>query len=44
MGRNLKQITDEAYDINKIVGGRFELYRDLLNLRRQVREHEHQNS
>ena len=44
MGRNLKQITDEAYDINKIINGRLELYQELLDLRDKVRENENTTS
>ena len=33
MGRNLKQITDERFDINKTVGQRLDLYRQLMNLK-----------
>jgi glycosyltransferase involved in cell wall biosynthesis len=33
MGRNLKQIVDERFDINKTVGQRLDLYRQLMNLK-----------
>ena len=33
MGRNLKTLCDELYDINKVVGGRLDLYRDLMGMK-----------
>ena len=33
MGQNLKKLCDELYDINKVVGGRLDLYRDLMNMK-----------
>jgi len=36
MGRNLKLLCDDLYDINKVVGGRLDLYRDLMNVKAQA--------
>ena len=33
MGKNLKLLCDELYDINKVVGGRLDLYRDLMKMK-----------
>jgi|14BtaG_2_1085337.scaffolds.fasta_scaffold03566_5 glycosyltransferase involved in cell wall biosynthesis len=33
MGKNLKILCDELYDINKVVGGRLDLYRDLMKMK-----------
>ena len=38
MGKNLKAIVDEHYDINKIVQGRLELYHQLLDAKAKARE------
>ena len=38
MGQNLKEIVDEHYDINKIVGGRLELYNQLLEVKAKALE------
>lgn len=36
LGRNLKEITDEYYDINKVVGGRLELYRQVMEIKERA--------
>jgi len=33
MGRNLKLVCDELYDINKVVGGRLALYKELMEMK-----------
>ena len=33
MGQNLKTLCDKLYDINKVVGGRLDLYRDLMGMK-----------
>ncbi len=33
LGANLKKITDEYYDINKVVGGRLELYKEVMGIK-----------
>ena len=33
MGRNLKLLCDDLYDINKVIGGRLDLYRELMNMK-----------
>ena len=38
MGRNLKTICDDLFDINKIVKGRVELYQELMKLKQQAVE------
>lgn len=38
MGRNLKKITDERFDINKTVGQRLDLYRQLINLKETAKD------
>jgi glycosyltransferase involved in cell wall biosynthesis len=38
MGQNLKKIVDENYDINKIIGGRLELYQQLLEAKAKAVE------
>jgi glycosyltransferase involved in cell wall biosynthesis len=32
MGRNLKEVTDEFFDLNKVVKFRLDLYKKILNL------------
>ena len=36
MGKNLKLLCDELYDINKIVGGRLDLYKDLMGMKEEA--------
>ena len=36
MGRALKVICDELYDINKVVGGRLALYRQLMDMKKEA--------
>jgi len=36
MGNNLKKITDEYYDINKVVGGRLELYQQVMGIKERA--------
>ena len=36
MGQNLKKLCDELYDINKVVGGRLDLYRELMDMKADV--------
>jgi hypothetical protein len=38
MGRNLKLICDDLYDINKIVKGRLDLYQQLMGLKKEAME------
>ena len=33
MGQNLKTLCDDLYDINKVVGGRLDLYKDLMGMK-----------
>lgn len=33
MGRNLKLLCDDLYDINKVIGGRLDLYRELIGMK-----------
>lgn len=33
MGQNLKRVCDELYDINKVVGGRLQLYKQILAIK-----------
>ena len=40
MGQNLKKITDEYFDINKNVGGRLELYREIMEVKGKVQMRE----
>ena len=39
MGRNLKAICDELYDINKVVGGRLGLYKELMEVKGSMMSH-----
>jgi glycosyltransferase involved in cell wall biosynthesis len=43
MGRNLKKIVDEYYDINKIVGGRLHLYKQLLGMKAEAEQERKEN-
>ena len=36
LGANLKKITDEYYDINKVVGGRLELYHQVIDIKEKA--------
>ena len=36
LGGNLKKITDEYYDINKVVGGRLELYKQVMGIKEKA--------
>lgn len=36
LGANLKKITDEYYDINKVVGGRVELYKQVMDIKEKA--------
>lgn len=38
MGKNLKEITDKHFDINKNVHGRLELYQDLIKTKESLKE------
>lgn len=38
MGKNLKEITDKHFDINKNVHGRLELYQDLIKTKESMKE------
>ena len=40
MGQNLKNITDTYFDINKNVGGRLELYREIMEVKDKVQKRE----
>jgi len=33
MGKNLKLLCDDLYDINKVVGGRLDLYKELMGMK-----------
>ena len=36
MGQNLKKVTDEYYDINNVVGGRLELYKQVMDIKEKA--------
>jgi glycosyltransferase involved in cell wall biosynthesis len=44
MGRNLKKIVDEHFDINKNVYGRIELYKEILGIKESALKHKQEDS